>query len=118
MTEHEAKGLLTNFATKIFHTLGDGDTSEYASSLLGKRRESFISVQPKDDISMGQEIFGSAAMSANYSESYQEVLQPAVFQTGLRSGGPENRFKVDAIVIKSTRFRCGQNWLFATFDQR
>ena len=36
--KHQADGLLTNFATKVFHALGDVQTAEWASGLIGKGR--------------------------------------------------------------------------------
>lgn len=52
------------------------------------------------------------------SESYQPVLQPAVFMSGLRTGGPPS-FCVDGIVIKSGEpFLTGENWQLVTFSQR
>jgi hypothetical protein len=116
--EHKAKALMTNFGLKIFHTVGDGETASFASSLLGQRRESFSTFQPQQQQSMGEEIFGNVGMSGSFSESYQPVLQPAVFMSGLRSGGPPD-YKVDGYVIKSGKpFQNGENWLLVTFSQK
>ncbi len=118
MREHEAKAFLTNFGLKIFHTLGDAETAEYASSLLGKRRESFTSLQQKPDRTWGEEVFGTDAVTGTFSESYQPVLQPVEFMSGLRSGGPPG-FVVDGICIRNgVPFRCGENFQRFTFSQR
>lgn len=115
---HRADQLLSNFGTHIYHTV-DAETAKFASALLGSRRESFVSVQPKPDLAMGEELFGNANMTGNFSESYQPVLQPAAFMTGMRSGGPENQFMVDGIVIRSGEpFRNRENWQFVGFSQR
>ncbi|MDZ4820222.1 MAG: TraM recognition domain-containing protein, partial [Planctomycetota bacterium] len=49
---HQADALLTNFATKIFHALGDVQTAEWASGLIGKGREVFVgtSLAPMEDL--------------------------------------------------------------------
>jgi hypothetical protein len=102
--EHKAKALLTNFKTKIFHTLGDHDTAQYASSLVGQRREEFIS------FSSGGERGGSG----NFSEQYQDVLKPVDLLTGLRTSGGI----VDGWVIKSGEpFSNGDNHLRIEFSQ-
>ena len=116
--DYKAKGFLTNFATKIFHTLGDGESAQWASNLLGQRREQFTSSTPKSDLTLGEEIFGNAGSSYTTSETYQPILQPSVFQGGwMRTGGPPS-MKVDGIVIKPERFLSGENYLFTSFDQR
>ena len=114
---HRADQLLSNFGHHVFHAV-DAQTAEYASNLLGKRREAFVSYQPKSDLTMGEEIFGTAGGTGSFSESYQNVLQPAVFMTGLRCGGPPS-FCVDGIVVKSGEpFGNGENWQLVTFSQR
>lgn len=119
MTESKAKAFLTNFGHKIFHTVGDADTAQYASSLLGHRREAFVTVSPKPGLSMGEEMFGNSGASCSINESYHEVLQPITFLSGLLSGGPQNGYLVTGIVIRSGEpFRNGQNWQRVSFSQR
>jgi TraM recognition site of TraD and TraG len=114
---HRADQLLSNFGTHIYHTV-DAETAKYAASLLGQRRESFTSITPKANESMGEEIFGDGNMSFSISESYQPVLQPTAFMTGLRCGGPPD-YCVDGIVIRSGEpFRSGENWQLVSFRQR
>jgi hypothetical protein len=114
--EHAAKAFLTNFGTQVFHTLGDAQSAEYASSLLGKRRETFISTQPRQEASAGEMLFGHVPAGGSLSEQYQPVLQPAVFLSGLRSGG-RNKV-VDGIVVRpGDGFANGQNWLRVEFSQ-
>ena len=39
---HEADSLLTNFGHVVVHTVGDAKSAQYASGILGNRRELFI----------------------------------------------------------------------------
>jgi type IV secretory pathway TraG/TraD family ATPase VirD4 len=116
-TQHRANQLLSNFGTHVYHTV-DAETAKFASALLGQRRESFASFQQKEEQSLGEEIFGNSSMTGSFSESYQPVLQPAVFMTGLRCGGPPD-FCVDGIVIRSGEpFANGENWQLVRFSQQ
>ena len=64
-------------------------------------------------------VLGRSNVSANFSQSYSEILQPNVFQNGLRTGGPANRFVVDSILVKSGEpFADGRNYLWTSFSQR
>jgi hypothetical protein len=117
MTEHETKALMSNFGLMIFHTLGDRESADFASSLLGHHREVFVSYSPKADLTMGEEIFGDTGGSCSVSETYQPVLQSRAFLSGLRSGGAEGM--VDGIVIRAgVPFKWGQNWIKVAFSQK
>ncbi len=114
---HKADQLLSNFGLHIFHTV-DAKTAAYASGLLGHRRETFVNITPQSDLSIGEVLFGMGGSQCSLSESYQPVLQPAVFMSGLRTGGPPS-FSVDGIVIKSGEpFSTGENWQYVVFKQR
>lgn len=116
--KHKADALLSNYGLHIYHTC-DADTAKFASNLLGQHREVFVNYSPKQDVSMGEELFGAGGGSGSISESYQAVLQPRAFMTGLRSGGPGNDYCVDSIVIRPGEvFRDGNNWQFVSFPQR
>lgn len=106
--EHKADALMTNFYTKIFHVCGDAKTAQFASSLLGQQRETFVSGSSGGGKSRGEELFGASSYSGSFSESYQPVLQPAVFLSGMRTGG---QGIVDGIVIRAG------NWLWCQFAQ-
>lgn len=119
-SEHVTKALLTNFGTFVWHTLGDNESAELASGLLGKRKEILYgtSYNPHK-----QELFdtlmGNIDMSISTSEHYEAVLQPAVFMNGLRMGGPINGNIVDGIVIRGGQgFRNGENYLKVAFKQK
>ncbi|HVX12075.1 MAG TPA: hypothetical protein VHC22_12915 [Pirellulales bacterium] len=118
--KHFADALMGMFHHKVFHALGSAEDAEYAASLLGKRRELSFggSMQPEGDTF--DALMGNSRFSGSFNESWQPVLQPRVFLSGLRCGGPENRYLADAVVVrsgeafKSTR----QNFIQATFSQR
>jgi hypothetical protein len=119
--DHQTDALLTNFGHIVVHTLGDGKSAQYASSILGMRRELFIntSLQPR-----GEELFdvlmGRTQASASASEKYEPIVQPVVFLSGLRSGGTENANTVDGVVIRSGQpfKQSGENYLITSFRQR
>lgn len=79
--------LSSTFHHKILHAPGSADDAEYASSLLGRHRELFVSggTQPYKDVFDG--FLGDAQFTASTSEQYQPILQPRVFLSGLRTGG-------------------------------
>jgi hypothetical protein len=109
---YKANQLLGNFGTHIFH-VSDAETAKFASALLGQQRESFVSYQPKEGTSLGEEMFGMGCGTGNLSESYQPILQTSAFLNGLRSGGPQNNYCVDGIVIRlGEPFRTGNNYQF------
>jgi hypothetical protein len=117
--EHLADALLTNYGTKCFCALGDAKTAEYASSLVGKSLQTFIggSMAPATDLY--DELVGRSKFTGNFSEHYESVLQPNAFMTGLRTGGANNGYVADAIVIRSGEtFSHGSNWLRIAFGQR
>ena len=118
--KQETMALLQNFSTKIVHTLGSVDTAQWLSSMLGQRLEHHFggSSKPADSILDG--LLGNNESSSSFSEQYAPVLQPGVFLTGLtRTGGPQNRFLCDAIVMRAGRpFSHGENWMHVTFSQR
>ena len=64
-------------------------------------------------------LMGRSHVSVNVSEHYEPVIQPAVFLSGLRSGGEKNGKIVDGVVIRSGEpFRySGENYLITGFRQ-
>lgn len=117
---HQADALLTNFAAaKIFHALGDAQTAEWASGMLGKERQVFVagSMQPVENL--WDEAMGRGKVTTNTSEHYSEVLQPNTFMNGLRTGGRQNGLLCDAVVVRSGEpYAHGTNWLWVTFSQQ
>jgi type IV secretory pathway TraG/TraD family ATPase VirD4 len=119
--DHQTDALLTNFGHIIVHTLGDAKSAQYASSILGMRREPFISITPQPrGVELFDVLMGRAQASANYSEKYEPVVQPAVFLSGLRSGGTHNRNIVDGVVIRVGQpfHYSRENYLITSFRQR
>ena len=100
--EHETDALLTNFGQVVVHTLGDARTAQHFSSILGLRREVFVSTshQPGSE-ELFDVLMGRSDISVSASEHYEPVLQPATFLSGLRSGGERNGKMVDGVVIRS-----------------
>ena len=114
-----ADALLPNFATKIFHALGDVRSAEWASGLIGKKNETFfgVSMAPAEDL--WEEICGRSRVTMSTSEHYEPLLQTNVFLNGLRTGGAVNKLICDAIVIQSGEpFANGANWLDVAFSQK
>lgn len=112
-----ALSLIGNAGHKVFHSC-DADTARYASELLGREERTKISgnLQPAEDA--WEEMFGTPKISTSFSNQWEAVLEPNVFMT-LRTGGPQNGYQADAIVIKNGEpFPGGGNWRFCTFDQR
>ncbi|WP_422929666.1 type IV secretory system conjugative DNA transfer family protein [Singulisphaera sp. PoT] len=114
--QHQANALMTNFGHKIIHTLGDSESAEYFSSLLGKRLEAMPGGSDGGYKGMGDELFGDGGFRGSFSQNYQPVLQPGVFLSGLRSGGAGKA--VDGIVIRTGEpFSTGDNYLRVAFKQ-
>ena len=112
--EHEANALLTNFAHRIFCSLGDAKSAEWASGLLGQRLETMIGGSMAPEESMWDTLMGRTKFSGSFSQTYQPVLQPNVFMHGLRTG---SEGVADAIVIRPEPFSNGQNFLHVAFGR-
>lgn len=116
--KHQADALLTNFSTKIFHALGDTQTAEWASGLIGKELEVFVGTSIAPSEGLYEELMGSPKVSSNASEHYEPALKPNRLMNGLRTGGIQNRLICDGVVIRSGEpFSTGKNWLWREFQQ-
>lgn len=116
---HQADSLLTNFHTKLAHALGDIETANWFSGLIGKSLQTFTggSMTPSDNLY--GELMGQSRYTGNFSQHYESTLQSNVFMHGLRTGGVANNFLCDCFVVRSGEpFSNGQNWLATSFDQR
>lgn len=112
--------LLTNFGTKIFHALGDLETAQWASGLVGRSLQTFTggSMGQQDD-GVYDTLMGRGRYQANFSQSFESTLQVNAFLHGLRTGGPGSGYVCDAYVIRTGEpFASGQNWLRTGFHQR
>jgi type IV secretory pathway TraG/TraD family ATPase VirD4 len=117
--KHQADALLTNFHHKLFHALGDVQTAEWASGLIGKSLQTFVggSMAPSADV--WDELAGRSQYTGNFSEHFENELQNNVFLNGLRTGGLVNGLVCDAVVIRSGEpFAWGGNYLFVPLSQR
>lgn len=113
---HFVDALLTNFGTKIFHTLGDAASAQYASSLLGAEIQTIVNLTPNDDVMPWEELTGVSRMKPSYNRSWAPKLQPSAFLSGLRCGGADGI--VDGILIRAGEpMRGGQNYQYVAFDQ-
>jgi len=116
--KHQADALLTNFHHKVFHALGDVETAEWASGLVGKSLQTFIGGSMAQQENMLDELYGASKFTGSFNQHYEHVLQNNVFMNGLRCGGETNGLSCDCIVIRSGEpFTSGQNWLWTTFSQ-
>lgn len=118
--KRETMALLSNFATKISHALGSVETAQWLSDALGHRLETHIGGSSQPAETVFDSLRGHGQSSCTFDNRYEPVLQPAVFLTGLsRTGGPKNRYRCDAIVLRTGRpFSNGENWIHVTFKQR
>jgi len=117
---HQADALLANFSHVIVHA-SDPVTAKWASSKLGRRKEILYSgsSSPGQDCTPYDQLFGNNHTSASFSEQMQPVLEDNAFMCELRTGGPDNGWLADAIVIKSGEpFSDGKSYKRATFSQR
>ena len=116
---HQADSLLTNFHTKILHALGDIETANWASNLVGKSLQTFTggSTTPPDN--PFDELMGRQRYSGNYSNHFESTLQANAFMHGLRTGGEASGFLCDCFVVRSGEpFASGQNYLATSFSQK
>lgn len=116
---HQADSLLTNFHTKLLHALGDIETANWASSLIGKSLQVFTGGSMTPSEGLYDDLMGSSQYTGNFSQHYESILQANAFMHGLRTGGAANGLICDCFVIRSGEpFANGQNWLATSFDQR
>lgn len=116
--KHQADALLTNFHHKVFHALGDVQTAEWASGLVGKCLQTFIGGSTQQQDNVFDQIYGASNFTGSFNQHYEKVLQDNVFMNGLRTGGKANGLLCDCIVIRSGEpFASGQNWRWTTFSQ-
>jgi hypothetical protein len=116
---HAVDAFFSNFGTKVFHALGDVQTAELASNLIGKTLQTFVGGSTSPQGGIWDELTGNGRYSGSFSQHFEAAVQPRELMTGLRTGGPMNGFLSDAIVVRSGEpFSSGRNWLKATFSQK
>lgn len=131
-SEHRAKAILSKFGTRIFHANTSRETNEAAAEIIGKEyREEIVfttsDANERRDGGHRQDDAGSydASSGRNRSESrarqyrYEYAVPPDTFAWRLRTGGPRNKGKVDAILIRNGANwkNTGMHWMQAEFSQ-
>jgi len=117
--EHEVNALLANFGTKIIHPLACNNTATWAQESVGKSLQTFGGGSMQRGESLYDECMGNGnRFTPSWNAHFEHILQANEFFQG-RTGGPENGYTCDAIVIKSgERFSNGQYWLRTSFPQQ
>ncbi len=111
--------LQASLTTKVFHALGDLETANWASGLVGRSLTTFTGGSSSPSDGAYQTLLGGSQFSSNFSEAYENTLQTNDFMNGLRTGGPRNGFVCDCFVIRSGQpFASGSNWLATSFSQK
>lgn len=108
--KHAAQALLANTFNKCFHLLGDADSAEYASSLLGNYLETEVGGGEEGNKSPGERLLGRSSYHMNYSRRWNPILQSSKLLGGLRTGGAPH-YAVDGILIR------GGDYEYVTFQQ-
>lgn len=113
--------LLGNLGTKIFHMNLNPETNMFAANLIGKtwqyRRNHSVTEQAGNG-GLADVWAPKISVSSGASESEEYEVQPVAF-SDLKTGGPNNKYIVEAVVSKGgRRFRAsGKNYLFTQFTQ-
>ena len=117
--EHQADSFLTNFYTKIFCAVGDDKTAAYASSLIGRRLQTRVNTSMSPAKDTYDELFGDQRCSSSTSQTVENIVENREFMQNLRTGGVENGYMVDAVVVRSGQpFSNGEAYLKVSFSQR
>lgn len=117
---HKADALLANFNLKIFNALGDAETAEWSSDLVGREIKTLFggSVAPQEG-GLWEEAFGKQRLTSNFSTHFERIVEPNQLMHGLRTGGAANRYVVDSMLVKTGEpFSNGRNWMQVSFSQR
>ncbi|MEO1262067.1 MAG: TraM recognition domain-containing protein [Bacteroidota bacterium] len=101
--------LLGNLATKIFHANNDNVTNEWAARTISRTFQTKMSTS----IASGDE--GTQNTSITETLNYQ--IEPHAF-TVLKGGGPQNGFRVSAVItVAGKEWSNGNNYARIFFDQ-
>lgn len=128
----EAESVMNKFGTRIFHATTDAKTATYAADIIGKITHYHRSVTQGATTNAGggrslgaQGVQGSGNDGRSHNSGasvsgYQDYdIAPDYFGRELRTGGPANKGRVDAIIIRGKgKFRSsGRNRIKAEFRQ-
>jgi hypothetical protein len=118
--EASIKALLSCFSQKVFFALSCHETAEWAAKLVGQEmRATFGGSTATGDFDPFAMIPDRSKVTSSFNQSWEHVIRPERFMSGLRTGSPVNDYQVDAFVVRfgglfSNRLPVIQ----ATFDQR
>jgi hypothetical protein len=116
---HQADALLANFSHAIIHSC-DPMTARWAGMKLGQELKTYYGGNNTHNSgsTMWDNLYGDSQFSSSFSQHMAPVLDESAFMTG-RTGGPENGYVADAVVVKSGEsFAGGASFLRLTFSQR
>jgi hypothetical protein len=117
--EHETDAFLTNFYHKVFHAVGDDKSAGYGSSLVGQRMHLDVDTSGAAPEDAYEAIMGNTRISASTRQQIRKILEHREFMQGFRTGGPENGWMVDGIVVRSGQpFSNGEAFMRVAFSQR
>src|SRR5262249_8285146 len=111
--------LMANFPLKVAHALGDLETATWFTGLCGQHYATYIGGSVRPSKGFGDDLYGYGRFSGNYHKHLENIIRPDPLLHGLRTGGRENDFMCDAVVVKSGMpFPNGLNFLATSFAQR
>lgn len=127
-----ARALVAKFQTRIFHANTDQVTNNYAADIVGKvtkYHHSDSTTESRNSGGGGSTGEHESSYTAGHGltrgqtrgkSSYQDyALPPEYFGQNLRTGGPKNRRRVDAVMLRAggTYRPTRSNWIKAEFSQ-
>ena len=117
----EVQSLCGNLNLKIFCANGEVTTNQWASEMIGKRRQFFINASnssQREGIAMT--LGGSPMQTSSGVSEQMDFDVPSSHFSKLRVWVRNNKYFVDAIIFKNgASFRAtGRNWMKTTFRQK
>lgn len=110
-SKHRVDSLVGNLQTKIWHANSDPETNNHAAETIGKSWQKRMT----EGTNVGGKDVG---ISESSQESFDYDVIPQTF-TYLSKGGPDNAFKVQAVIFQNGRvWHNGKTSLFVTFNQQ
>lgn len=104
---NKTRSLIGNLSIKVFNANDDATTNIMASDMIGKHFTDISSVSIDKDKNAHR----------SYSQTYHYQVAPECY-TGLRTGGPLNKYKVGAVLFQAGRqWSTGDNYLQEEFNQ-
>jgi hypothetical protein len=99
--------------------VGDDKSAAYGSSLVGERMHLDVDTSGGGADNAFDGLFGPAKFNASTRQGIRKILEHREFMQGFRTGGPENDYIVDGLVVRSgTPFSNGEAYIKVAFSQR